>query len=148
MDILNQIVEKLTKDEIRFFKFYLGAMPGDDRKDFMLVDYVRQSGNRFDEEKIIRKLKYHSEDKSTYYRLKNRVIQDIGDSLTLLHTHKNELYELQHYLTLYHIYHSKTLFKPCLFYLKKAERLARENLRTTNCWIWFTLISFVFRQIW
>jgi hypothetical protein len=126
MDILNQIVEKLTKDEIRFFKFYLGAMPGDDRKDFMLVDYVRQSGNRFDEEKIIRKLKYNSEDKNTYYRLKNRVIQDIGDSLTLLHTHKNELYELQHYLTLYHICHSKTLFKPCLFYLKKAERLARK----------------------
>ena len=82
---------------------------------------MRQSGNRFDEEKIIRKLKYNTEDKNTYYRLKNRVIQDIGDSLALLHTHKNELYELQHYLTLYHIYHSKTLFKPCLFYLKMAD---------------------------
>lgn len=125
MDILNQIIEKLTKDELRFFKFHLGALPGADRKDLVLVDYVRKAGNKFDEEKIIRKLKYDTEDKNTYYRLKNRVIQDIGDALTLLHTHKNELYELQHYLTLYHIYYSKTLFKPCLFYLKKAERLAR-----------------------
>jgi hypothetical protein len=125
MDILNQIVEKLTKDELRFLKFHLGAIQGADRKDLILLDYVRQSGNKFDEEKVIRKLKYSLEDKNTYYRLKNRVIQDIGDSLTLLHTHKNELYELQHYLTLYHIYHSKNLFKPCFFYLKKAERLAR-----------------------
>lgn len=124
MDILNQIVEKLTKDELRFFKFYLGAIPGDDRKDLMLIDYVRQSGSKFDEGKIIRKLQYNEKDKNSYYRLKNRLIQDIGDSLTLLHTHKNELYELQHSLTLYHIYHSKALFKPCFIYLKKAERLA------------------------
>jgi hypothetical protein len=124
MDILNQIIEKLTKDELRFFKFYLGAVPGDDRKDLLLVDYVRQAGNKFDEEKVIQKLKYSTSDKNSYYRLKNRVIEDIGNSLSLLHTHKNKLYELQHYLTLYHIYHSKTLFKPCVVYLKKAERLA------------------------
>jgi hypothetical protein len=125
MDILNQIVEKLTKDELRFFKFFQGAAPGDDRKDLVLVDYVRHAGAKFSEEKIIQKLKYSATDKNTYYRLKNRVIQDIGDSLALLHTHKNELYELLHYITLYHIYYSKTLFKPCLVYLKKAERLAR-----------------------
>src|SRR5688500_9315006 len=127
MDILNQIVEKLTKEELRFFKFYLGAMPVDDRKDLILVDYVRRSGIKFDEEKVITKLKYNAKDKNSYYRLKNRVIQDIGNSLALLHTHKDDLYKLQHYLTLYHIYHSKTLFKPCLIYLKKAERLARAS---------------------
>ncbi len=125
MDILNQVVEKLTKDELRFFKFFQGANPGNDRKDLVLVDYVRKTGTKFNEEKIIRKLNYNTADKNSYYRLKNRVIQDIGDSLAVLHTHKNELYELLHYLTLYHIYYSKTLFKPCLFYLKKAERLAR-----------------------
>ncbi|HLP20372.1 MAG TPA: hypothetical protein VK174_08725, partial [Chitinophagales bacterium] len=118
-------VEKLTKDELRFFKFFMGSMPGDDRKDLVLVDYVRHAGNKFDEEKVIKKLKYNAKDKNSYYRLKNRVIQDIGDALTVLHTHKNDLYELQHYITLYHIYYSKTLYKPCLFYLKKAERLAR-----------------------
>ena len=124
MDILNQIIEKLTKDELRFFKFFMGSMPASDRKDLVLVDYIRQAGSRFDEDKVIKKLKYSSSNKNSYYRLKNRVIKDIGDSLTLLHTHKNELYELQHYITLYHIYYAKTLFKPCLFYLKKAERLA------------------------
>lgn len=125
MDILNQIVEKLTKDELRFLKYYYGAITDDQRKDLMLIDYVRQSKGKFDEEKIIRKLKYNSANKNSYYRLKNRVIRDIGDSLVLLNTHKNALYELQHYLTLYAIYSSKGLFEPCLFYLKKAERLAR-----------------------
>src|SRR3954471_3948002 len=110
MDILNQIVEKLTKQELRFLKFYLGAIPEEDRKDLLLIDYVRQSGNKFDEQKAIHKLNYKQDDKNTYYRLKNRVIQDIGNSLTLLHTHKNDLYKLQHYLTLYHIYHSRALF--------------------------------------
>ncbi len=125
MDILNQVVEKLTKDELRFFKFFQGAAPGQTRKDLLLVDYIRQAGGKFSEEKIIKKLNYSQQDKNSYYRLKNRVIQDIGDSLAVLHTHKNELYELLHYITLYHIYHAKTLFKPCYFYLKKAERLAR-----------------------
>lgn len=125
MDILNQIVEKLTKDELRYFKFYMGTAPDDDRKDIELVDYVRKAGNKFDEKKIIKKLGYDLKDKNSYYRLKNRVIEDIGNSLSLLYTHKNELYELLHYFTLYHIYYSKTLFKSCLFYLKKSERLAR-----------------------
>lgn len=126
MDILNQLIERLTKDELRFLKMYYGANGGKDRKDLLLVDYVRQSGGKFKEEKIVPKLGYSLNDKNSYYRLKNRVIEDIGDALVQLYTHKNDLYQLQQYLTLYNVYHSRNLFKACLFYLKKAERLARQ----------------------
>lgn len=124
MDILNQIVERLTKDELRFLNYFYGAKPGDQRKDLALVNYVRKSGENFDEIQAIKKLNYTLADKNSYYRLKNRVIEDIGDSLSLLLTHKNDLYELQHYLTLYHIYYARSLYKACLNYLKKAERIA------------------------
>lgn len=123
MDILNQIVEKLTKDELRFLKYYYGTKPGEQRKDAELVDYFRKSGKNFNEDQALKKLKYSPKEKNSYYRLKNRVIQDIGDSLSLLLTHKNDLYELLHYLTLYHIYNARGLYKTCLVYLKKAERI-------------------------
>lgn len=124
MDILNQVIEKLSKDELRFLKMYYGTGTAKDRKDLKLVDYVRQSGPRFKEARAITKLGYSSADKNSYYRLKNRVIEDVGDALVQLYTHKNDLYQLQQYLTLYNIYHGRNLFAACLFYLKKAERLA------------------------
>src|SRR5580704_5019274 len=95
MDILNQIIEKLSKEEIRNFKLFYGRSGiADERKDLALFNYVRSSGEKFDEQKAISKLDYDQENKNNYYRLKNRLIEDIGDSLLLLHTHKNELYEL------------------------------------------------------
>ncbi len=127
MDILNQVIEKLSKDELRFLKMYYGTAAAKDRKDLKLVDYVRQSGARFNEARAIAKLGYSASDKNSYYRLKNRVIEDVGDALVQLYTHKNDLYQLQQYLTLYTIYHGRNLFSACLFYLKKAERLALQT---------------------
>lgn len=124
MDVLNQIIDKLSKEEIRNFKLFYNAAENAERKDLQLFNYIRNSGHKFDEEKAIRKLHYDTDNKNNYYRLKNRLIEDIGDSLTLLHTHKNELYELLQFITLFHIYHARNLFKTCLFYLRKAERLA------------------------
>ena len=125
MDILNQIIEKLSKEEIRNFKLFYGrSTQSDERKDLLLFNYIKTSGERFDEQKAITKLDYNQENKNNYYRLKNRLIEDIGDSLLLLHTHKNELYELLQFIQLFHIYYSRNLYKTCLFYLRKAERLA------------------------
>jgi hypothetical protein len=125
MDILNQIIEKLSKEEIRNFKLFYGrsASP-EERKDLALFNYARASGEKFSEEKAINKLEYDHENKNNYYRLKNRLIEDIGDSLLLLHTHKNELYELLQFVQLFYVYYSRNLYKTCLFYLRKAERLA------------------------
>jgi hypothetical protein len=125
MDILNQIIEKLSKEEIRNFKLFYGRSAStEERKDLALFNYIRSSGDKFDEQKAIKKLDYNQENKNNYYRLKNRLIEDIGDSLLLLHTHKNELYELLQFVQLFYIYYSRNLYKTCLFYLRKAERLA------------------------
>ena len=125
MDILNQIIEKLSKEEIRNFKLFYGkSTTTEERKDLLLFNYIRSSGDKFDEPKAIGKLGYDHENKNNYYRLKNRLIEDIGDSLLLLHTHKNELYELLQFVQLFYVYYGRNLYKTCLFYLRKAERLA------------------------
>lgn len=125
MDILNQIVEKLNKEEIRKFRILSVANSGaEERKDLRLFDYIRGSGPKFDEQKALHKLGYADESKNRYYQLKNRLIENIGDSLVMLNTHKDELYELFQYIQLSHLYRSRQLFKVSLSYLHKAERCA------------------------
>ncbi|MBS1624952.1 MAG: hypothetical protein JST83_13080 [Bacteroidetes bacterium] len=126
MDLLNQIVDKLNKEELR--KFRLLSEYGDntaERKDLILLDYMRSSGEKFDEEKAIKKLAYTDASKNRYYQLKNRLMENIGDSLVLLNTHKDPLYEVHQYLQLSHIYRSRHLLKVAHSYLRKAEKCAK-----------------------
>ncbi len=125
MDILNQIVGKLNKEEIRKYKTLSTA--GDKRKDHILFDYIRTAGPKFDEQKALKKLGYTEVPKNRYYQLKNRLIENIGDSLVLLNTHKEELYEVHQYIQLYHLYRSRNLLKVALSYLHKAEKCAIET---------------------
>jgi len=125
MDILNQIIGKLTKEEIRKFKTLSRSNAGTElRKDLSLFDYIRASGRKFDEEKALKKLGYADAPKNRYYQLKNRLIENIGDSLVMLNTHKSESYELFQYIQLSYIYRSRNLFKASLSYLLKAEKCA------------------------
>jgi hypothetical protein len=124
MDIINQIVDKLSKDELRYLNMRYATDDGDERKDLMLLNLVRKQGEKFDEDKTLKQLGYSQGEKNSYYRLKNRVIADIGEGLSLLYTSKNEGLELQHYLALFSIYYGKQLYKVCLYYLKRAEKLA------------------------
>ena len=125
MNVLNQVIEKLNKEEIRKYKtLSLTGGEQDQRKDLILFDYIRSSGSKFEEQKALKKLGYADEPKNRYYQLKNRLIENIGDSLVLLNTHKNELYELHQYIQLSHIYSARNLFKVSFMYLQKAERCA------------------------
>ncbi len=125
MDALNQIVQKLTKEEVRNFKLlYKARSSADERKDLVLFNYMRSRGIKFDENKALKRLGYAETDKNSYYRLKHRLTEDIGDSLVLQHVHKNEVYELLQFINLYYINSARNSYKTCLFYLRKAERLA------------------------
>jgi hypothetical protein len=124
MDVLNQIVERLSKDELRYLNTIYTADGDNKRKDYVLLNATRKAGDQFNEDVIIKQLGYSVADKNPYYRLKNRVLEDIGDGLSRLYTHKTPLLELLHYTSLFHIYFSKNLYKTCLYYLKKAERIA------------------------
>jgi hypothetical protein len=124
MDVINQLVASLAKEEIRYFKIFAGRLnqsPG--RKDFLLMDYIRSSGAKYNEAYIANKL-YGKTDKAAFYRLKNRLSDYLGDYLTFHHLWKNESSELNRYISLYNIFQLRSEFRVAHFYLKKAEKKA------------------------
>lgn len=122
MDVLHQIIEGLSKEEIRFYKLFAHRQQaGDDRKDLRLLDMLRkQSG---DDDTLFRKL-YPDGDKNAYYRLRNRLIEDINRSLHLQHYQDDELLQLLHLYTMVRLFSSKGQHSLAVHFLKKAEQKA------------------------
>lgn len=125
MDILNQVVSSLAKDELRYFKVFAKRMDtAEDRKDFQLLDYMRKQGDKYDDDKAAVKL-YGKGDKASFYRLKNRLLDYISDYLTYHHIWKGDWNELSRNLSLYKIFLRKNQTKVALYYLRKAEQKAQ-----------------------
>lgn len=124
MEVLNSIVNSLNKEEVRNFKLWLNSTnASSERKDVQLFDYMRSSGEGYNEDFIFKKL-YGKADKNSFYRLKNRLLDDIGYNLTTLHFDKQEANNLYHFLSLYNIFTSRNQPDLALHYLKKAEKRA------------------------
>ena len=124
MDILNSVISVMNKQEVRNFKLWLNSTNASEaRKDILLFDYIRKAGERYEEDSIFAKL-YRNDDKNSFYRLKNRLLEDIGYNLSLLHFGKHEANNLFLLLGLYNIFLSRNQPDIALFYLKKAEKKA------------------------
>jgi tetratricopeptide (TPR) repeat protein len=126
MDILNQIIQGLNKEEIRFFKLFAHRQQGNaDRKDISLLDFMRKQTEGKGEEKIFQKL-YGDGDKNAFYRLKNRLVDDLNKSLMLQHVQDEELLQIFHLLMVVRIYTTKGNNQLSFYFLKKAEQRARK----------------------
>lgn len=117
----------MNKEEVRHFKLWLNSTnPGNDRKDVQLFDYLRQAGDKYEEDFIFSKL-YTGRNKNPFYRLKHRLQEDLGYNLSLLHFSKHESNNLYLYLSLYNIFISRNQPGVALHYLKKAEKRAQQT---------------------
>ena len=57
MDVFYQIVDGLSKEEIRFFKIFAHRQGSEiERKDIALLDFIRKNPTKNDENKIVQKL--------------------------------------------------------------------------------------------
>lgn len=129
MDIINRIVTGMNKEDIRFFKIYATKThAADDRKDIQLFDYIKRSGEQYDDDKIATKL-YGEGDKNAFYRLKNRLIDSLNRCLYMQHFEEDESNHILYMVSLSHYYFSQSAFKVALHHLKKAEKkaLKQEN---------------------
>src|SRR5689334_14053769 len=107
MDILNNMVSVMNKEEVRHFKLWLNSTNASDaRKDILLFDYIRKSEDKYDEELIFKKL-YSNVDKNSFYKLKHRLQEDVASNLALLHFGKHESNNLFLFLSLYNIFVSR-----------------------------------------
>lgn len=124
MKTLQQIIGMMNKEEVRHLKLFMSRTnAGDDRKDVELFDYIRQHSEDYDETKIQEKL-YGPRDKNALYRLKNRLLEDIGKSLTLQYIDESDFNQVVHQLLLSRLFLSKSQSQVAFHYLQRAEKKA------------------------
>lgn len=138
MNTLLEVIHSLNKEESRFFKLYAGRTnSSSERKDLMLFDAFKRSETP-DEDKIAAKL--YGDNKNAYYRLKNRLLNDLNKSLMLQHiSNEVDLSILQH-LLLARVFKQKRLYKIATSYLHKAEKKAKQIEA-------FELLNIVFNEL-
>jgi len=124
MNVLPEIIGLLNKEEARNFKLFANRTnEAQGRKDILLFDYIKKSYPDFDEEKIFKKL-YKGDEKNSFYRLKNRLTEDIGMSLSLLHFNASEINSILNNYLLAKLFISKNKWDLALHYMGKAEKKA------------------------
>lgn len=122
-ELLSRIVGLMTKEEQRNYKlFALRSHEDNDRKDLQLYDLIRKEGEGFQDKKAMRLLYGKEARPNTYHRLCNRLLQEVGKSMALLHWDKDETIAAINELTLAMLYRKKQEYEIAAYYLKKVER--------------------------
>lgn len=126
MDVLQNMIRLMSKEEVRNFKLWLNSTNASNhRKDIQLFDYIRKAGEDYDDDLIHSRL-YGKNDKNSFYRLKNRLQEDVGAHLALQHSGKQENNRLYWLLSLAQIFSGKNAPAVALHFLRKAEKRAVE----------------------
>ncbi len=127
MNILQTIIGSMTKEEQRNYKLFANRTEKKGpRKDILFFDHIKKKYPEYEEEEIQKSL-YGKDDKNSLYRLKNRVLEDISKSITLLHFDEVEYNSALYNMALSHLYIRKRLINVAFYYLGKAEKIAKQN---------------------
>lgn len=131
MDILQNIIASLEKEEIKSYKLYSKRTHNfDNRIDIELFDSIKHNPE-WDDARHFRMIYKTEKSDSRYYRLKNKISDDIGVVLSNLNRNEKDI-EALHLLIIAKIFHKKN--KPGLaqHYLKLSEKkaIAQEDFTT------------------
>lgn len=123
MDILQDFIKSLAKEELKSYKLYSKRTHNfENRKDIELFESIKKNSEEsdvFHHHAIYKKTKPDTK----YYRLKNKITDDLGVVLTNLNHRKPEI-DVLHLLALAKIFNQKKQFTLSFHYLKLAERKA------------------------
>lgn len=124
MDILERMILSMGKEEVRHYKIFTGrTQTKEPRKDWLLFDLIRQERENFDDENAHQKL-YPDQDKNAYYRLRNRLAEDLFKSQMILHFFDNEGLQALGFLSLAKLYFAKSEFRVAHVLIRKSEKKA------------------------
>jgi hypothetical protein len=127
MNELYHIISVLNREESRNLKIFLNRTNASgNRKDVALFDFAKKNESNIDESKIVKQL-YNKNDKNTFYRLKNRLQNDINKSLLLLNYNKSTYNNVINQMSLAKLFQQKGSYAIAFSYLKKAESRAMKN---------------------
>ncbi len=125
---LTELIHSLSKEELRNFKIYVSRINNQsdgDSKNLQLFDLIKnQSYDEFSDE-LVAKL-YKDGNKNAFYRLKNRLINDIEQSLLLLNRNKDPRFKVYNTIQLANIFRYKSDYDLSYKYLQKAEKAAEK----------------------
>lgn len=125
---LYEIIPELNKEESRNVSIFLNRTNAHvKRKDVILFDFVRKSKGIVNEEVLLDKLYTSKKDKNSFYRLKNRLLNDISKSLLFLHFNKNDYSTVVNTISLSKLFFNKGNYIVCYKYLIQAEQKASKN---------------------
>lgn len=123
MNILSTIIQGMNKEEIRFYKIYTNRIQTDaEKKDVLLFDLIRSQADAFDDHNAANAL-YGKSDKNSYYRLKNRLLTEVGKSLAIQYLDEDE-HKISFYFILYRLMVQKNNQLAAQYYIKQCEKLA------------------------
>lgn len=127
MEHLSSIIKNLNKEEIRHLKIFSNRINyGKENKTLKLFDYLKE-GKFTENDTELANLLYKNGSKNPFYRLKNRLFEDIKKSLLLQHVELDEKISITNLISLANIFSYKTQYEESLHFLKKAEAKALEN---------------------
>lgn len=122
--MLKKLIHSLSKEEIRHLKIWLSRSHSQGhRKDVDLFDLIKSNKS---EDDIFEKLYPKKSDKNPYYRLKNRLQDDVFKSLWILHVDKSEWDKAFMLLSVAKKMSRKNLNNLAHFILAKAEKTANK----------------------
>lgn len=125
MKFLYNIIQSLSKEEIRFYKLFVGrTKQSKERKDLILFELIKNSPSDDINKKAIDKLKVKS---NNYYQLKNRVYHDLNNSMVWQHISKDNQSQSFSYVLLSRVYKNKGELEIAYHYLKTAEKEGIKN---------------------
>lgn len=128
MDTLEQLIQDMTKAEVRHFKLF--ARRGhdrEDRKDLLLYEWIRNGEEQSVKESEWIKQHYGLNGKNAFYRLRNRLLEEVNKSIWLQHFEKDTQTSAYYYFSLARLHINKERLEPALHSLKRAEKMGRSQ---------------------
>lgn len=125
MDILEQLVTSLDKEEVRYYKLLAArTQRKDERKDTELFDLMRDQGPNFNEQLALAQF-YPSGDRNPYYRLRNRVLSDLMRSLAMQHFDEDDVALALQNVHLARVSFNRNRTHLALHFMARAEKRAQ-----------------------
>ena len=139
MNTLYELIHSMNKEELRTFKLLSNRIKTSNvRKEFLLLSYYKRKGKEYNEEKISKKL--YGDNKNAFYRLKNRLLSNIINSLTFQHINKDNDLSTFKLILIGKKLKEKGLYDLCYTIFQLAEKKA-EKLEL------FELLNLVYLEI-
>lgn len=122
MKHLHSIIQSLSKEEIRFYKLFVGRTnQSKERKDLKLFDIIKKNADQDYSKKAIKSLGVTS---NNFYQLKNRIYHDVNNSMIWQHISKDQQSKSFSYILLSRVFRNKGELDLAYHYLLTAEKEA------------------------